>query len=68
METASSTMPLSSTEREDFRERFEKRLEKVKAKTADVFAFKELSGVATLASQRVCGPSPCRSRGPGHNG
>ena len=33
---------LSSTEREDFRLRFEQRLEKVKAKTADVFAFKKV--------------------------
>jgi len=36
-----TTTPLSSTEREDFRHRFQQRLEKVKAKTADVFAFKE---------------------------
>jgi uroporphyrinogen-III decarboxylase len=35
-------MALTNTEREDFRHRFEKRLEKVKAKTADVFAFKEV--------------------------
>ena len=42
METLHSSMALSSTERQDFRERFEKRLEKVKAKTADVFAFKEV--------------------------
>ncbi len=35
-------MALSRTEREDFRNRFEQRLEKVKAKTADVFAFKEV--------------------------
>ena len=42
METVQPTMALSSTEREDFRIRFEKRLEKVKAKTADVFAFKEV--------------------------
>jgi uroporphyrinogen-III decarboxylase len=42
METTTSTKPLSSAEREDFRARFEKRLEKVKAKTADVFAFKEV--------------------------
>ena len=34
------TTPLTPTEREDFRRRFEKRLEKVKAKTANVFAFK----------------------------
>ena len=36
-----TTTPLSSTEREDFRHRFQQRLEKVKAKTADVFAFKQ---------------------------
>ena len=42
METFSAITPLSSTEREDFRVRFEKRLEKVKAKTDDVFAFKEV--------------------------
>jgi uroporphyrinogen-III decarboxylase len=34
--------PLTGAEREDFRQRFEKRLEKVEAKTADVFAFKEV--------------------------
>jgi len=37
-----STSPLSPTEREDFRWLFEKRLEKVKAKTADVFAFRKV--------------------------
>ena len=42
METPLLTMALSSTEREDFRVRFEKRLEKVQAKTDDVFAFKEV--------------------------
>lgn len=36
------TTPLSPTEREDFRQRFEKRLAKVKAKTADVFAFRQV--------------------------
>ena len=35
-------MALSSAEREDFTQRFEQRLAKVKAKTADVFAFKDL--------------------------
>jgi uroporphyrinogen-III decarboxylase len=35
-------MAISGTEREDFRKRFWQRLEKVKAKTADVFAFKEV--------------------------
>ena len=34
--------PLTGAEREDFRQRFEKRLQKVEAKTADVFAFKEV--------------------------
>jgi uroporphyrinogen-III decarboxylase len=34
--------PLTDAEREDFHQRFEKRLEKVEAKTADVFAFKEV--------------------------
>jgi hypothetical protein len=34
--------PLTGAEREDFRQRFEKRLEKVEAKTADVFAFREV--------------------------
>jgi uroporphyrinogen-III decarboxylase len=34
--------PLSPTEREDFRQLFAKRLEKVKAKTADVFAFRKV--------------------------
>jgi len=34
--------PLTDTEREDFHQRFEKRLEKVETKTADVFAFKEV--------------------------
>ncbi len=36
------TDPLTNAEREDFRQLFEKRLEKVKVKTADVFAFKEV--------------------------
>lgn len=35
-------MPLTPAEREDFRCRFERRLEKVKAKTADVFAFRKV--------------------------
>lgn len=34
--------PLSPAEREDFRHLFDKRLAKVKAKTADLFAFKEV--------------------------
>ncbi len=42
MEPLSSTTPLSPEEREDFARRFEKRLEKVKAKTADVFAFRKV--------------------------
>jgi len=42
METPSLPMALSRTEREDSRNRFEQTLEKVKAKTADVFAFKEV--------------------------
>jgi uroporphyrinogen-III decarboxylase len=42
METPHSEMALTSTEREDFRNRFTKRLEKVKAKTDDVFAFKDV--------------------------
>ena len=42
MEQASWTTPLSPEEREDFARRFEKRLEKVKAKTADVFAFRKV--------------------------
>ena len=33
--------PLTPAEREDFRRLFDKRLAKVDAKTADVFAFKE---------------------------
>jgi uroporphyrinogen-III decarboxylase len=37
----SLTDPLTDAEREDFRNRFEKRLEQVAAKTADVFAFKD---------------------------
>jgi uroporphyrinogen-III decarboxylase len=36
------TCPLSVAEREEFRLLFDRRLEKVKAKTADVFAFKEV--------------------------
>jgi len=40
MEKLHSSMAFSSTERQDFCSRFEKRLEKVKAKTDDVFAFK----------------------------
>jgi uroporphyrinogen-III decarboxylase len=34
--------PLTDAEREDFRQLFEKRLDKVEAKTSDVFAFKEV--------------------------
>jgi hypothetical protein len=37
------TEPLSPEQREEFRRLFEKRLEKVKAKTADVFAFREVN-------------------------
>ena len=36
------TTPLLPSEREDFRRRFEKRIDTVKAKTADVFAFKKV--------------------------
>jgi uroporphyrinogen-III decarboxylase len=36
------TDPLTREEREDFRQLFEKRLEKVKPKTDDIFAFKEV--------------------------
>ena len=36
------TAPLSPDERKDFQQRFEKRLETVKAKTDDVFAFKKV--------------------------
>jgi len=42
MDTPPTPMALSPAEREDFRQRFEQRLAKVKAKTADVFAFKDL--------------------------
>jgi hypothetical protein len=42
METPALTTALLPTERDDFRQLFEKRLEKVKAKTADVFAFREV--------------------------
>ena len=35
------SQPLTQAEREDFRRLFEKRLAKVDAKTADVFAFKQ---------------------------
>src|SRR5579872_515767 len=42
MNAHQSTTALSNIERDDFRSRFEKRLEKVKAKTADAFAFKEV--------------------------
>jgi hypothetical protein len=41
-EDAIMTTPLSPTEREDFRQLFAKRLAKVKAKTADVFAFRKV--------------------------
>jgi uroporphyrinogen-III decarboxylase len=40
MEATASTTALSSTKREDFRKLFAQRLEKVKARTADVFAFR----------------------------
>ena len=42
MNPESLTAPLSPIEREDFRKRFENRIETVKAKTADVFAFKKV--------------------------
>jgi len=42
MELASVPRALSTAEREDFRHRFDQRLANVKAKTADVFAFKDL--------------------------
>ena len=42
MEQPALTTALSPTEREDFRRLFEKRLEKVKAKTEDVFAFRKV--------------------------
>ena len=37
-----TTEPLTETERADFRRRFDARLAKVKAKTADVFAFRDV--------------------------
>jgi uroporphyrinogen-III decarboxylase len=42
MEQTLLTEPLTPAERADFQKLFEKRLEKVKAKTADVFAFKQM--------------------------
>ncbi len=42
MEQPTLIDPLTASEEEDFRERFEKRLAKVKAKTADVFAFRKV--------------------------
>jgi len=42
MEQALMTEPLSAAERDEFQRLFERRLDKVKAKTADVFAFKEV--------------------------
>lgn len=53
--------PLSPAEREDFRRLFEKRLEKVKAKTADVFAFKEVAQppfIVNAALYTTFGPDP----------
>jgi len=44
------TAPLAAGEREDFRRRFERRIEKVKPKTADVFAFKEVDPPPFLAN------------------
>jgi uroporphyrinogen-III decarboxylase len=41
MNTQAPTNPLSPAEREEFHHLFDKRLEKVKAKTADVFAFRD---------------------------
>ena len=43
MPAQSSATPLSPAEREEFHQLFEKRLEKVQAKTADVFAFRKVS-------------------------
>lgn len=37
-----TTQPLTTDERDEFKQLFEKRLEKVKSKTADMFAFKEV--------------------------
>jgi len=42
MNPAFVTTPLLPGEREDFRQRFEKRLESVKSRTAEVFAFKKV--------------------------
>lgn len=42
MEQALLTEPLSPAERSEFQRLFERRLDQVKAKTADVFAFKEV--------------------------
>jgi hypothetical protein len=53
MESLHAVTPLSSTEREDFRHRFQKRLEKVKAKTADVFAFKEVREPPCIVNSAV---------------
>jgi hypothetical protein len=42
MEQSPSTAQLAQQEREDFRRLFDKRLEKVKTRTADVFAFRKV--------------------------
>ena len=42
METQALTPELSLNERDEFHKLFEKRLENVKAKTADVFAFRKV--------------------------
>ena len=60
-----TTEPLTETERADFRRRFDARLAKVKAKTADVFAFRDVKAppyIVNSALYWVFGLDPTRCR------
>jgi hypothetical protein len=48
-----TTVPLTEDERADFRRRFDARLAKVKAKTADVFAFRDVKAPPYIVSSAM---------------
>ena len=48
-----TTDPLTEDERADFRRRFDARLAKVKAKTADVFAFRDVKAPPYIVSSAM---------------
>jgi len=53
MEQASLAEPLSPAERDEFRRLFERRLDKVKAKTSEVFAFKKVDHPPFMANSAM---------------